>query len=278
MRYGVAKNTQYSKEERKPDIKIIVAAHKIYDMPTDWIYLPVHVGSEGKPPLPFQPDNAGDNISAKNPGYCELTGLYWAWKNLDCDYLGLAHYRRHFTVRSASYRRKHKAMDCVLTGRELLPLISGYPIIVPKKRHYYIETLYTHYTHTHYREHLDLARQIIAEKYPDDLAAFDRVMKQTSGYMFNMYIMKKSLSDAYCAWLFDILGELEARVSDRDYTAYQGRFYGRVSEILFNVWLEGRPEAVKEIGYLPMEGEDWNRKVRSFLAAKFYHQKYGKSF
>ena len=82
--------------------KIIIATHKMYDMPQDDIYLPVHVGREGKDALPYQPDNTGDNISAKNPSYCELTGLYWAWKNLDCDYLGLAHYRRHFSMKSRS--------------------------------------------------------------------------------------------------------------------------------------------------------------------------------
>ena len=60
--------------------KIIIATHKMYDMPQDDIYLPVHVGREGKDALPYQPDNTGDNISAKNPSYCELTGLYWAWK------------------------------------------------------------------------------------------------------------------------------------------------------------------------------------------------------
>lgn len=60
--------------------KIIIATHKLYDMPQDDIYLPVHVGREGKEPLPYQPDNTGDNISDKNASYCELTGLYWAWK------------------------------------------------------------------------------------------------------------------------------------------------------------------------------------------------------
>ena len=48
--------------------KIIIATHKMYDMPQDDIYLPVHVGREGKDALPYQPDNTGDNISAKNPG------------------------------------------------------------------------------------------------------------------------------------------------------------------------------------------------------------------
>lgn len=79
------------------NIKILIAAHKPYWMPKDPVYLPLHVGAEGKPDLGYTKDNTGDNISAKNPNFCELTGLYWAWKNLDADYLGLVHYRRYFT-------------------------------------------------------------------------------------------------------------------------------------------------------------------------------------
>ena len=77
------------------NIKIIVATHKKYKMPNDAMYLPVQVGAEGKETLGYVRDNEGENISHKNPNYCELTGLYWAWKNLDAEYLGLAHYRRH---------------------------------------------------------------------------------------------------------------------------------------------------------------------------------------
>ena len=73
------------------DIKILVAAHKKYWMPDDDVYMPLHVGAEGKASLGYTPDNTGDNISAKNPNYCELTGLYWAWKNLECQYIGLCH-------------------------------------------------------------------------------------------------------------------------------------------------------------------------------------------
>ena len=87
-------------------IKVIVTTHKEYWMPTDELYVPLQVGAEGKEDLGFTPDNTGDNISAKNPYYCELTGLYWAWKNLDCEYLGLAHYRRHFTVLRGAGDRK----------------------------------------------------------------------------------------------------------------------------------------------------------------------------
>ena len=87
----------------KVDIKVIIATHKKYRMPEDKLYLPLHVGAEGKTDeegnpldLGYQKDNTGENISELNPSFCELTGLYWAWKNLDADYVGLAHYRRHF--------------------------------------------------------------------------------------------------------------------------------------------------------------------------------------
>ena len=260
------------------DAKIIIATHKLYDMPKDEIYLPVHVGREGREALPYQPDNTGNNISEKNPSYCELTGLYWAWKNLHCDYLGLAHYRRHFTVKSRHYQKTHTPMECVLTGQELEKLIPRYKIIVPRKRRYYIESLYSHYDHTHYAEHLDVTREIIEEKYPEYLDAFDHVMKQTYGYMFNMFIMEKSLSDEYCEWLFDILFELEKRLGDRNYSFFQGRFYGRVSEIIFNVWLAKRQENIKEIPYIYMEKVDWWKKGTAFLKAKFGKKKYEGSF
>ena len=53
------------------DLKILIAAHKPYWMPSDPVYLPLQVGAEGKSLIPgYTPDNTGDNISAKNPHYC----------------------------------------------------------------------------------------------------------------------------------------------------------------------------------------------------------------
>ena len=56
------------------NIKILVATHKDYRMPKDSMYLPIHVGKEQSLlSLPFTADNTGENISSKNPYYCELT-------------------------------------------------------------------------------------------------------------------------------------------------------------------------------------------------------------
>ena len=79
-------------------IKILIACHRQYPVPAEPCYLPVEVGAALHPqPIPgFTPDNTGENISEKNTHYCELTALYWGWKNLDAACIGLVHYRRFF--------------------------------------------------------------------------------------------------------------------------------------------------------------------------------------
>ena len=93
------------------DIKILIATHKEYWMPRDEVYLPIHVGKENKQELGYIGDNTGCNISIKNPNYCELTAIYWAWKNLKVDYIGLVHYRRYFT--------KHNFRNCEKKKRDI---------------------------------------------------------------------------------------------------------------------------------------------------------------
>lgn len=265
-----------------PDIQIIIATHKEYQMPSDSMYLPLHVGAEGKSlNFGYAKDNTGDNISDLNPSFCELTGLYWAWKNLSSNYIGLAHYRRHFSMR----KKNKNPFDNVLTYEEIKPYLGKIKVFTPNKRKYYIESLYSHYSHSHYSEHLDITREILQEKYPEYIDVFDKVMKQTYGYMFNMMIMKKEYFDQYCAWLFDILFELQKRVDMPELSSFQARFYGRVSEIIFNVWLQRQLESgnlhsteVMEIPCIHMEKINWIKKGGSFLKAKFFGKKYEGSF
>ena len=245
------------------DIKVIVATHKPYWMPSDELYVPVRVGAEGKEDLGFTPDNTGDNISFKNANYCELTGLYWAWKNLDCEYLGLAHYRRHFTVlRGTSDRRD------ILTLEQARGLFQNVDALLPKKRNYWIESNYSQYAHAHHAIDLDETRRIIEEKYQDYLEIYDSSMKKTTGHRFNMFIMKKELADAYCAWLFDILFELEKRLDISDYSANDKRVFGFVSERLLDVWLEQNHIKCKDIPYIFLEKENWITKGVNFILRK----------
>ena len=259
-------------------IKVIVATHKKYQMPTDKLYLSLHVGSEGKEDLGYQKDNVGKNISKKNPFFCELTGLYWAWKNLDADYIGLVHYRRYFTMSKNPGKTTNEKFKSVLSLKETKELLKETDIILPNKRKYYIENLYDHYKHTMYIEPLDETRNILEEKYPKYLEEFDKLHKRTSAHMFNMFIMKKDILDDYCKWLFGILFELEKRMKDKEYDSFHSRFYGRVSELLLDVYINTNNLNYKEVKFMDMESINWWKKGTSFLKAKFLGKKYEKSF
>lgn len=251
-----------------PEIKIIIATHKKYWMPSDKIYLPLHVGREGKINLGYQGDNTGDNISQKNANFCELTGLYWAWKNIDADYIGLVHYRRHFSYSGAKGSKENK----VITYKQLKPLLEKYDILLPTPRNYYIETNYSQYIHAHHKEDLDCTKKIISEKYPEYLKAYDNSMQKTKGHRFNMFIMKKSKFREYCTWLFDILFELEKRLDISNYSKNDARVFGFVSERLLDVWIETKGYKYKDIPYVYMEKTNWLIKGTNFINRKFFNK------
>lgn len=256
------------------EIKIMIAAHRHYHMPMDDIYLPVRVGNAlAKDSFGYQPDNEGENISEKNPFYCELTALYWGWKNLKADYIGLAHYRRHFV-----WKKKSKwKFARILSKEEAIKLCETHNVILPQKRKYYIESLASHYGHTHDIEHLELTREVIRKLYPDYLDDFDRRMKCRSGHMFNMFIMKRELLNQYCSWLFPILFETEKEIDTSKMSAFDARLFGRVSELLLDIWLKKNKIAYKEIGLVQIGDENWASKIRGFLKAKFAGKKYEQS-
>ena len=258
------------------NVKIVVATHKKYEMPKDNMYLPIQVGSKGKEKIGYQTDDIGDNISEKNPYFCELTGMYSAWKNLNANYIGLNHYRRYF---ASSHQNRTKArIDNIATKDEIEQKLKNADIILPKKRNYYIENLYSHYEHTMHIEPLEETKKIIEEKYPEYLPEFNKLHKRTSAHMFNMFVMKKEVLDDYCTWLFDILFELEKRVDATQYDSFHARFFGRVSELLLDVWINTNGLKYEEIKVMNIEKVNWLKKGSAFLMAKFAGKKYEKSF
>lgn len=154
--------------------KIYIASHKLYQMPKDPLYQPIWVGhAKSNNPLDLPAgwiaDDSGDNISAKNSSFNELTALYWAWKNSDADVIGLVHYRRYFSL------NHKKGLANILTDDQLGNLLETSRIILPKKRRYYIESNYSHYVHAHHKEPLDKARELMDAHYQE---SFDKVLKK----------------------------------------------------------------------------------------------------
>ena len=241
-------------------VRIIVATHKPYRMPEDDVYLPLLVGAAARrhaDMLTFRRDDEGENISAKNANWCELTGLYWSWKNLKAEAVGLVHYRRHF-----------RGSAGIASGAEIAALLGKTDVILPRKRNYFIETTYSHYAHAHHAADLDLTRQILAERHPECLTAFDDVMKSTKGHRFNMFVMRRSRFDAYCAWLFDVLFELERRLDISSYSPYDARVFGFVAERLLDVWLGANGIRFAELPVLNLESQRWPQKIFRFLKRK----------
>lgn len=261
------------------NVKIIVATHKEYQVAQDKAYFPLHVGADSnKNKTNFVADNTGQNISIKNPNFCELTGMYWAWKNLQADYIGLVHYRRYFTLSHKRYRTESEKFKNVLTTSDLNQLLEKNNIILPKKRRYYIETLYNHYKHTMNIEPLDITGEIIKEKFPSYYPEFKKLHTRRSAHMFNMFVMDKNTFDDYCKWLFTILFELEKKIDFTKYNTYQARFFGNVSERLLDVYINTNHIKYKEVRVMDMQKINWFNKVISFLKAKFLGDKYDKSF
>ncbi len=259
------------------NVSVYIAATHPYDFPTDPMYIPIHVGKAlSDDRFTDVTDDTGDNISQKNKTHCELTALYWMWKNdAASDCLGLCHYRRYFAG-----KRTGKKRDRILSGAAAQKIFQKNPdaVIVPKKRNYLGDTLYSHYANTHIAAHLDIARQVIEARCPAYTAAFDRTMQQHKAYMFNMFIMSRELTAGYCAWLFDILEEMERKIDTSRMSAFDARLFGRVSELLFNVWLNQNQLQTVPVGYVNLSKTKWVGKIKAYVSAKFFGKKLERSY
>lgn len=249
------------------NVSILVITHKNYDFPQTSIYQPLWVGKKsGQSSANFLSDNTGEHISEKNSSFCELTGLYWAWKNdffYNADYVGLVHYRRYF--RGNGEKLKGKS---ILSEENITTLLKKYDCILPKKRNYFIESIYSHYKHAHHIQDLDATREILAEDYPEYIERFDKIMSGKTLHLYNMFIMKKSDVDQYCAWLFDILFKLEEKIDILTYDNYQKRVFGFIAERLLNVWIAHHQLKIKEVPVVNLEGENLLLKATNLIIRK----------
>lgn len=218
------------------DTRIYVMTHKTFTKPDDELYTSLHVGRAISADLTYLGDDTGQSISAKNPNYCELTGIYWLWKNVRCDIVGICHYRRYFVV-DEDYIKKDYIEKCLET----------YDLILPHSCASKHKSLYDHYTNTHYKCDIDLTREVIEDLSPDYLQAFDLCMDCNLESIGNMMICKKEIFDSYCEWLFKILFAVEERCDISSYSQFQARIFGYLSERLLRVWVLRHAYKVKEV-------------------------------
>lgn len=238
------------------NIKIFICAHKEVPLPQHPYFLPIQAGAVLHDHINgYQPDDEGDNISIKNPHFCELTCHYWAWKNLkNVDIVGLNHYRRYFDFTRKwpqfSADKHFIATDDFLNQDYTFPdiedLLSKYDIILPVARHWRVSNT-QQYGEYHIAKDWEILRQIIKELHPEYMPAFERTMDYSNKSVgYNMFITHWKHFNAYSEWMFDILFEVERKVPPIE-DPIQSRIYGYMSERLINVFCEHHHLRIKSI-------------------------------
>lgn len=234
------------------DIRIYVMTHKQYTKPDDDLYRSLHVGRAISDDLGYEGDNTGYQISDKNRNYCELTGMYWIWKNISCDVVGICHYRRYFICN-----------EDFINQKRIEELLQNYDVIVPNSSFTQEENLEEHYRKVHHWENMEVCHKVIQEKYPEYEDAFNLCMKCNLFSLGNMVITRKETYDAYCQWLFDILFEVEKRIEIDENDTFQARVMGYFSERLFRVWLLNHRYRIREEEVRLINPEDKENAVKA---------------
>lgn len=239
------------------DIRILVTTHKDVVVPKSEILQPIQVGPGNKSNR-FDwalHDDEGENISDKNPMYCELTTQYWAWRNTTSPYVGFCHYRRYFNFSSNVYEENPygEVMDDFidddaikrygLDDATIRSCIEGYDVITTgfkrladfpgdfaTPREHYAAAPALHI------EDLNRCAAIVHRLFPEYAQDFDAFLAGERSCFCNMYIMRREIFSSYCEFLFPVLDEFVRETDMSTYSREAVRTPGHLAERLFNVW------------------------------------------
>lgn len=165
----------------------------------------------------------GENADFLNPWYCELTGIYYMWKNETDDIVGLEHYRRYFVNEKLN----------LLNENEIKNILSESDIILRKWDYIKLTKCRNSWSY------LDNNTKEYILKFlntlNDDEKAFILNDLQTSTYFAqcNMFICKKQIIDDYCNWFFNH----SVCFTCNDLVKYP-RCVGYVSEFIFGSYIK----------------------------------------
>lgn len=225
-------------------------------------------------------DDSGDNISFKNREFCELTALYWVYKNYDLtnySHVGFMQYRRHFIFNESSFKStknnfeeesfsikrypkiNNQYIDTIgLTEERLQEYIKKYDCIIPYAGNLSrakVDSIWLDYAQQIPGLHIDdliLLREIFAQIHPSEIKEFDFYLSQPNKLMYLMFILKKDIFFDYCRYLFNILFEVEKKLDVSLYTPNGRRTMGFLGEILYGYYFRKMKlmldDKVKELG------------------------------
>ena len=228
-------------------IKILVCYYQPEKLPKEDIYFPIQAGKAiSKFKLNVQGDDIGDNISAKNETFSELTAWYWGWKNIktiypNIEYIGLSHYRRFFALNEPfeEYTKIYKNKIPKMYNYEnlIIKKLKKKDIIMVKPASFGCD-LKTQYERWHNIKDYFCLKNIIHEIYPEYDKTFTNFFEENKKIsLYCMFISKFELFDRYFEWVFPILFEMEKRIDTSEYDPYQKRVIAFLAERLINIYV-----------------------------------------
>lgn len=243
------------------NIKIMVCCHKPCEMPpdSDGIFLPIHVGAAiSDIDMGMQRDDQVDglpcdNISAKNKSYCELTAVYWAWKNIrkvypDLEYVGLNHYRRFFTKNESVTQIRFAAFKIIslikfLAGKNVAPVfVPSRTVVFPElgrktvslkktvetnllkgKEIFCTENAQLNYESMNAffnvigKSNIDFLKETVRKVRPEYFQNFQNTLNSRKFCYANMFIMPYALFCNYCEFMFSVLFAFERESAGQNF-------------------------------------------------------------
>lgn len=212
-------------------LKILVCYHKPAKLFKDDVFVPIHCGRSCCS-LPEDEqrwmqenmigDDTGDNISVLNPHFAEITATYWAWKNYDRigepDYIGLCHYRRLFEEKD-------------------IENYADYDITAPSENNISAKTCLDVWKINHGTLDLENALDLFVSLYPQYTEIVFSYLRQSYGYYYNMFIMKKEIFFEYCEKIFPVLFVTHQNIDYSHISYYNQRIPGFIAERLTGIFI-----------------------------------------
>ncbi len=176
-------------------------------------------------------DDTGENISEKNKQFCELTAMYWIWKNSKEEIVGLEHYRRRFILPADWYQQMER---------------EGIDVILPTPL-YVMPSIAVNYIERHMESDWNYMMEYIKIKLPEYYEQAVIFFEGTGVYSpCNMFIMRKEILNELCMWLFPILFACSENIGRHD-DLYQNRYPGFMAERLVSFFFEVNRDKYKVV-------------------------------